>query len=244
MSRLRWFSLALASLLGACAGPEVPDLTQVVVVVYADAQLQAMLSRIEVEVRDETGAELASEHQFEVGAAGTTFPLSFGVHQAAGGADWFLLIARGVGQDSTTLVQYKVIAQFVKGKTGLLPVVLSISCLGVLCEGTASESCYANVGMCVPVSRTTPETVAADGGAGPWTLVDAGEREPADASAREPADAGSSIALPVAPSSHGFSSAGGRRGDGTMSVYGDGFEVGERRCTLDSNYCVTGSLVP
>jgi len=234
--------LGLLALSVACAEPEVRERTQVVAVVYADAELQTRLTRVDVEVRDETGAELASAHQFAVDPEAANFPLSFGVYQSESGASWFMLIARGMGTGDLPLVEYKVIAQFVHGKTGLLPVVLSINCLGVLCEGKATESCYANVGACVPVSRVMPELQVADAGPPDLQLPDAANDWPTGVAPT--GDAGSTLAAPVPPSSHGFATHGGRRTDGKVTVYGDGFEPGDRRCTLDGNYCISGGLQP
>jgi hypothetical protein len=217
--------LMLSLLLCACAEPELVARTQVVVAVYVDPGLASRLTQVDVEVRDENGAEIVSEHRFELDEGDVTLPFSFGVYQASGGADWFMLIARGIDEGGTTLIEYKVIAQFLKGKTGLLPVVLSDKCAGMLCEGQLTESCYGDVGRCVSINRVVPDVRLSDGGVSEL-------------------DAGSEVAAPVPPSSHGFGSMGGRRTDGTVSVYGDGFELGERRCTADRRYCATASLVP
>jgi hypothetical protein len=240
---MRQLLVLLAVALCACAEPELKPRTQVVAVVYADPSLSPRLGAIEAEVRDESGARTVSAHRFELSTGDITLPLSFGVYQPSAGADWFMLVARGIDQAGSTLVEYKVIAQFVSGETGLLPVVLSASCVGMLCEGKLAESCYGDVGRCVPVSRVVPEVQLGDAGTSelPTPVSDASTLTDQDAG---PVDAGSVVAAAVAPSSHGFGSTGGRRGDGTVSVYADGFELGERRCTVDRQYCVTGSLVP
>lgn len=245
---MRQLLVMLAVVLCACAEPELKARTQVVAVVYADPSLSPRLGAIDVEVHDESGARTVSAHRFELGKGDVTLPLSFGVYQPSGGADWFMLVARGIDQAGTTLVEYKVIAQFVNGETGLLPVVLSANCVGMLCEGKLTESCYGDVGRCVPVSRVVPEVQLSDAGTSelPTPVSDASTPTDQDAGPVDagPVDAGSVVAAPVPPSSHGFGSTGGRRGDGTVSVYADGFELGERRCTVDRQYCVTGSLVP
>lgn len=237
-------SVLLLALLGSCGEPELLPRTQVVAVVYSDSALQTRLTRIEVEVRNEAGDQIASRHDFELGGDGSMLPLSFGIYQQPAGDAWFMLVARGIAGSDETLVEYKVIAQFVRGTTGLLPVVLSSACAGITCEGKLTESCYPDVGHCVPVSRVVPTQLLADGGTAP-SSVDAGDLGGALTDGGSgPVDAGSSIAQPVPPSSHGFGSLGGRRGDGKVTVYDDGFEQAERRCTLDGRYCVAGALQP
>jgi hypothetical protein len=48
----------------------------------------------------------------------------------------------------------------------------------------------------------------------------------------------------VEPSSATFSTLGGRRGDQMITVYDDGFEVGDRACTPDGHFCMTGGFQP
>jgi hypothetical protein len=227
---MRWLPLTL---LAACAEPTLLAQTQVVVALYGERELG--LTRVEVQVRDEAGLNVVSEHAFDPLGE---LPLSFGVYQPERGADWFTLVARGYSGD-TRVVEYKVIAQFVAGQTGLLSVTLANRCAGVFCDESANETCYAEVGRCVPVARQTPDVVGEDAS----TVV--GETERADAGVDiDAAEPPSIVAKPVPPSSHGFPSLGGRRGDGVMTVSGDGFERGERLCTSDGRYCVTGSFSP
>jgi hypothetical protein len=56
-------------------------------------------------------------------------------------------------------------------------------------------------------------------------------------------DVGASAPTPP-PISAGFLALGGRRTDGTISLYDDGFEIGVRSCTADGRFCVTGGLTP
>ena len=49
---------------------------------------------------------------------------------------------------------------------------------------------------------------------------------------------------PVPPSLAGVTTFGGRRTDGTITVYDDGFEQGARICTADGQFCVTGGFAP
>ncbi len=223
---MKWLWLCL---LGACMEPTLVAPTQVVVALYGERELG--LTRVDVEVRDESGTAVVSDYSFDpVGV----LPLSFGVYQPAHGAKWFTLVARGYSDD-TPVVEYKVIAQFVEGQTGLLSVTLANRCAGVFCNPSANESCYAEVGRCVPVTRQTPDV---SGDAGP--PIGAGDAGAEDVAGKPP----SIVAKSVPPSSHGFPSLGGRRGDGVMAVSSDGFERGERLCTSDGRYCITGSFLP
>jgi hypothetical protein len=147
-----WWLIALC----ACVQPEVEARTQVVVALYADPELASALSRVYVEVRDESGAELVSEHEFALDEP--KFPRSFGVYRT--GENWFLLIVRGMADGPVPLVEYKVLAQFVEHTTGLLEVVLSARCANVLCDPRAIQSCYAETGSCEPVTRVMPEAPA------------------------------------------------------------------------------------
>lgn len=219
MSRASCLLLALAV---GCVEPTLVARTQVVVALYAEPELA--LTRIEVEVRDEAGSELVSQHAFEPLGE---LPLSFGVYQPAAGAGWFMLVARGFA-GAQRVVEYRVIAQFVSGRTGLLSVTLASRCAGVFCERAPSESCAPELGRCVPITREAPEL----------ELVDAAV--PSADAALPP----STHAPPVPPSSHGFASLGGRRGDGTITLSRDGFEQAQRMCTSDGLYCITGSLLP
>ena len=49
---------------------------------------------------------------------------------------------------------------------------------------------------------------------------------------------------PASQINTGFLTLGGRRSDGTITLYDDAFEIGERLCTADGKFCVTGGLTP
>jgi hypothetical protein len=49
---------------------------------------------------------------------------------------------------------------------------------------------------------------------------------------------------PVAPRSTGFTSLGGVRSGGGLRLYDERFERGDRRCTADERFCVTGGFEP
>jgi len=58
-------------------------------------------------------------------------------------------------------------------------------------------------------------------------------------------DAGSMRPEPLrAPTTAGLATVGARRSDGALTVYDDGLELGERRCTANGQHCVTGAIVP
>jgi len=66
-------------------------------------------------------------------------------------------------------------------------------------------------------------------------------------SAGEPAvDAGSDAgpATPPAPSPIGFSTLRERRSGGGLTLYDDGFERGDRLCSTDGQWCMTGGFEP
>lgn len=223
----RFIVALLAWTLGSCAEPELRERAQVLIGISTDQNLGPQLARVDVEVRDEQGAELASEHGFALNTH--PLPLSFGVYQAADGDEWFLLIARGVSVEGKVLVEQKVLAKFVKAQTGLLQVNLSSNCLGIFCKDADTlQSCYGDVGACVPVERITPSAMSE---------ADAGTP------AVESADP-SSLSAPTQPSVHGFLTLGGRRSDGVITLSDEGFEMTGRRCTTDRQFCVTAGLVP
>jgi hypothetical protein len=106
-------------------------------------------------------------------------------------------------------------------------------------------------------------TMPRDSGAGLWSDggADARSAERSDASPQADYDASTPDAMRpgldsgqdsgrppvdprVSPSSVGFLTLGVlRTGDG-MRVYGDGFESGDRHCTADGQFCVTGGFQP
>lgn len=240
MKRRRLDPRALAALcLAACTRPEVGAPTEVVVVVYSDAELEPRLRRVTVEVRDDLGERAYSQHAFELGDD-SPLPLSFGVVQPSQGAEWFMLITEGLGDDDALLVRHKVIAHFEARRTGVLQVYLASACVGELCGGQADLSCYGETGMCGEIARVRPSL---DGDAS--TSIDTTVSDaPADAGT-EATDAGLSTAgRALPPVGTTFSSGGGRRGDGALSVYDDGFDAIDRRCTRDGMFCVTGGFGP
>jgi hypothetical protein len=240
MSR-RWCEpRALAALcLAACTRPEVGTPTEVVVVVYSDEALEPRLRRVTVEVRDDLGERTTSQHSFVLGED-SPLPLSFGVVQPPKGAEWFMLITEGLGDDDALLVRHKVIAHFEPRRTGVLQVYLASACVGELCEEQAELSCYGETGVCGEIARVRPSL---DGDAA--TSIDTAVNDtPGDAGAEVP-DAGLSTAgRALPPVGTTFSSGGGRRGDGALSVFDDGFDAIDRRCTRDGMFCVTGGFGP
>lgn len=220
--------LVLAALtLSACGEPELRSRAQVLIGISTDKNLEPQLARVDVEVRDERGVHTASEHGFALNTH--PLPLSFGVYQASEGDEWFLLIARGVSLEGKLLVEQKVLAKFVKAQTGLLQVNLSSNCLGIFCNDALTlQSCYGEVGACADVERITPELAATD---------DAGT---ASAAPSAPV----STAPPTPPTTHGVVTLGGARSDGVITLSQEGFEMTERRCTTDRQYCVAAGLVP
>jgi hypothetical protein len=249
------------ALLSSCSSTEVVDATQVVVVVDSDKTLQAELTKIHVEVLDEAGKTSVSTEDFEL-TAKTKLPLSFGVYQPKSGADWFMLKVQG-WKGAERRVESKRIEHFERGKKLHVQVQLESDCAGNFCGDRADQTCSAEAGGCVAVGRgDAGQVVVVDDDAGPEdagsdarpvvpNLPDASPSEagpneagPNEAGPSEP-DAGPIITTaPVPPSTTGAATLGGRRTDGTITVYDDGFELGGRVCTDDRKYCVTGSFSP
>jgi hypothetical protein len=149
----------------------VKDATEVIVVVDADSELRAQLAKIEVDVLDETGKHLSDSHSFEL-TGQTALPLSFGVHQAPSGAEWFMVITRGLDPAGELLIQDKAISHFERGKTTHEQVDLSSMCRGNFCSGATNQACKASTGQCQVVGRSS-----SDEDAGPTDLdPDAGSQ--------------------------------------------------------------------
>jgi hypothetical protein len=240
MSR-RWLDpRALTVLcLAACTRPEAGAATEVVVVVYSDEALEPRLRRVTVEVRDDLGERAYSQHSFVLGED-SPLPLSFGVVQPPNGAEWFMLVTEGLGDDDALLVRHKVIAHFEARRTGVLQVYLASACVGELCDGQADLSCYGETGMCGEIARVRPSL---DGDAATAIDTDTAVTDTAgDAGAEDASLSTEGRALP--PVGTTFSSGGGRRGDGALSVFDDGFDAIDRRCTRDGMFCVTGGFGP
>ena len=240
--------LLLASCFAACAKSEFKDATEVIIVIDSDEQLKETLATIKVEVLDEEGDTTASTHDFALDQD-TQWPLSFGVYQPSGGAEWFRLVTRGLDAEGDLLVENKAIVSFGNGRT-TREIKLSSSCAGNFCTGSADQTCNPRTGECETVTRS-PTTVTStdeggisgddDGGA------DAGAPDAETDAALADAEADGALPVmtdPVPPSLAGVTTFGGRRTDGTITVYDDGFEQGARICTADGQFCVTGGFAP
>jgi len=235
MTARRW-GVSLLFAFVACVEPASVQDSQVVAVVYSDPQLEPMLDRITVEVRDDQGKRAVDEHAFALSKQ-ITLPLSFGIVQPNGGAEWFMLVTRGYDSDGTLLVQHEVIAQFEARKKGLLQVYLGIACLRELCAGHPEQTCQGETGTCTDIERVRPEASGADAAA-PVLHEDA--HDAAAVPDAGPLDEGRG----VAPVGATFGSLGGRRSDGALTVYDDGFEGVHRMCTRDGMFCAMGSFGP
>lgn len=254
--------LSMCALLSGCSKIEVTDATDVVVIVDSDLALKQQLASLHVEVLDEGGKSRASEHDFEL-SPDDTLPISFGVYQRPDGASWFMLLLRGRDDAGDSIVEYRVISHFEKGKTSHLQVVLSSACAGKFCRDQPELTCESKSGECEEVRRVdpvrgdpgdsgSPVVIGDDGDAGPGGAaggaLDSGEsREPDGAAQGQPVvmDAALPTATdPAAPSLGAAATLGVRRTDGTLTVYDDGFELGARVCTVDRQFCVTGSFAP
>lgn len=248
-------ALACAAWLSACKS-EVTDATEVIVVIDSDKDLKSQLATIEVDILDKDAQDVASHYEFKLGGK-ISLPISFGVYQPEGGAGVFRLHTRGLNDEGELLVEDKVIDRFEKGKRRDLKVTLSSACKGNFCP--ESLTCNPRTGACEEVPRpdgvdiptqSDEAAVTVPEAGGPSSTLDAGP-DASDAEAQPVSEAGpeagpeeAGVQEPVPPSLAGAATFGGRRTDGTITVYDDGFEQGQRICTADGKFCVTGGFSP
>lgn len=238
------FTLACTAWLGACAKSEVVDATEVIVVIDSDRELKSQLATIQVDVLDQDAQDVASSYEFKLEGK-TKLPISFGVYQPSAGAGVFRLHTRGLGADGELLVEDKVIERFEKGKRRDLKVTLSSACRGNFCP--EALTCDPRSGECKAVPRPDgkPGNEQPEGGTQiEPTLVPDAEASAPEGGAPEAGSDGGIATAPVPPSLAGAATFGGRRTDGTITVYDDGFEQGQRICTADGQFCVTGGFSP
>ena len=244
---LRLALLALLSIAGLtrCTKSEVTDATEVIVVVDSDKELKSQLATIQVDVLDKDAQDVASSYEFKLDAK-TALPMSFGVFQPEGGADVFRLHTRGLDAEGALLVEDKVIERFEQGKRRVLKVTLSSACKGSFCS-QAELTCNPRTGACEDVPRPSGVSVQpSESEAGVETEEEGGVAADggSEGGAQDAGDGGGEITPPVPPSLAGAATFGGRRSDGTITVYDDGFEQGQRLCTADGKFCVTGGFSP
>jgi len=186
----------------------------------------------------------------------------------------FVVIATAYDAGGTALAQVRAISGYVKGKTLTLPLLFEDLCLGKLsCEETktcrAGNCVPANVdpGDLRPFTRDNrdgglTDGGPADGGGGMGGMggtggagtggADGGGAGGTGGSVDSGTDSGTpdagvdagTVTKPVPSTNTGFGTLGGHRTDGTITVYEDGFEIGERLCTGNGLFCVTGAFTP
>lgn len=222
MTRLRALTLVLA-LLAACAD-ESTQATQVLVSVFAEPTVASQLDRLDARIYPVdavVAAPAAQTHSFALARTSprdgqVKLPLSFGV--ARGASDHFLLVLTGYGStqpDAPPLVEHKVLGSFMSGRSVVLSVTLTQTCLGAdkLCAGL-DRTCYAvaagpiAAGQCGPVGTAVPDvTVDIDAGQVVTARLDAatapetGARESSvdDAGAPDAQLLDTSVAAPAEP---------------------------------------------
>jgi hypothetical protein len=221
-----------------------------------------------------SGWEPRGQRSLTDGDDAIAWPLEAALVPRKGGTDRvFVVIATAYDAAGDALVQVRAISGYVKGKTLTLPMLFEDLCLGKLsCADTktcrAGNCVDANIdpGELLPFTRDNRDggltdggltdggggtggmggsggagTGGADGGGDSGTGgVDGGT----DSGTQDAGSDGGTVAKPVPSTNTGFGTLGGQRTDGTMTVSDDGFEVGERLCTGNGQFCVTGAFTP
>lgn len=219
-----------------------------------------------------SGWEPRGKRSLTDGDDAVAWPLEAALVPRKGGTDRvFVVIATAYDAAGDPLAQVRAISGYVKGKTLALPMLFEDLCLGKLsCEDT--KTCRA--GNCVdanidpsdlrPFSRDDgglADSGQTDGGGGTGGQGgmggsgtgggdgggDSGTGGGDSGTDSGTPDAGSdagTVTKPVPSTNTGFGTFGGHRTDGTITVYDDGFEIGERLCTGNGLYCVTGAFTP
>lgn len=220
------------------------------VVIDAEAQTRAMAADVDFEVRTGEGPvsdwDTRAQRSLTPGD-GIEWPLEAALVPRAGDADRvYLVIATARDAAGKAIAQVRAISGYQKGKTLLLLLLFEDECVGKTdacdeaqtCRGGDCVDAHLEPGDLPLYGGERPDAAADDGGGTVGPAMDAGADSGVDGGPVEPPT------RPVPTSSTGFGTLGGHRGGGTLTLYDDGFETGERLCTTNGLYCITGAFTP